>query len=115
MVVDDNEQGISDIVRGIDLMDSTPWQMYLISLLNYKQVNYAHLPILVNADGQKLSKQTFAEEITTSDKVNTLLTAYSYLNQTPFDSKPHSISEFWNHAISHWNINKISKVESIKV
>ena len=50
-------------------MDSTPWQIFLISQLNYQQPSYSHLPILVNAENQKLSKQTFAKEIDDSNPI----------------------------------------------
>ncbi len=115
VVVDDAYQGITNTVRGIDLIDSTPWQIYLNSLLGFNQMSYAHLPILVNSQGQKLSKQTFAKEIDPSNTVNTLMQAYSFLNQAPFLNKPKSISDFWKHAINNWNINNVSKIDSITV
>jgi glutamyl-Q tRNA(Asp) synthetase len=115
VVVDDAYQNITDIVRGIDLIKSTPWQIHLNSLLNYKQASYAHIPILVNTQGQKLSKQTFAKEIDNQDPLTILLSAHSYLNQVPFDKKPPNTKQFWQHIIKHWNLNKIAKVEAIKV
>jgi len=69
VVVDDELQTINHIIRGIDLIDSTPWQIFLISQLNYQQPSYSHLPILVNAENQKLSKQTFAKEIDDSNPI----------------------------------------------
>ena len=60
VVCDDATQGISHIVRGSDLLDSTPRQLYLQQLLGYQKPCYAHIPIMVNSQGQKLSKQTFA-------------------------------------------------------
>jgi len=115
VVVDDDYQNISNIVRGIDLIESTPWQIYLNKLLGFKQATYAHLPILINSQGQKLSKQTFAKEIDNRNIIETLLTAYSYLNQKEFSTRPKNISAFWNHAINNWNLNKILKIESIEV
>ena len=113
MIVDDEFQQINQIIRGIDLIDSTPWQIFLIQQLNYHQPNYAHLPILVNKDQQKLSKQTFAKEIDSSDPVQSLMMAYNYLGQKPFTKTPKTIDAFWNHAINHWQLNKIPKLESI--
>jgi len=115
VVVDDFKQGITHIVRGIDLLDSTPWQIYLNSLLGYSQPQYSHLPILVNSQGQKLSKQTFAKEIDLNNPLKELLKAYGYLNQTPFQQKPKTIDQFWQYAISNWNINKIVNMGSIAV
>ena len=63
VVVDDAEQGISDVVRGADLLDNTPWQLQLQAALGYPQPRYLHLPLIVAANGQKLSKQNRAAAI----------------------------------------------------
>lgn len=115
VVVDDYRQGITNIVRGIDLIDSTPWQIYLNRILNFNQPSYAHLPILVNNKNQKLSKQTYAKEIDNENPLEILLHAYKYLNQKPHARTPKSIDEFWQHAIDAWQLNKIPKVAMIKV
>ncbi|WP_136066864.1 tRNA glutamyl-Q(34) synthetase GluQRS [Modicisalibacter radicis] len=60
VVVDDAEQGISDVVRGADLLDNTPWQLQLQAALGHSQPRYLHLPLIVAANGQKLSKQNRA-------------------------------------------------------
>ena len=98
-----------------DLIESTPWQIFLTQQLNYLQPHYAHLPILVNKENQKLSKQTFAKEINTSDPVGSLLIAYNYLGQKPFSKIPKTTNAFWNHAIKHWDINKVPQLKSIQV
>ena len=115
VVSDDHFQGITHIVRGIDLLDSTPWQIYLNSLLGFNQPHYAHIPILTNDSGQKLSKQTFAKEIDNQNPLQTLMTAYNFLNQSPFSAVPKTIDQFWHHAIENWELNKIAKVHSIKI
>lgn len=63
VVVDDAAQGVSEIVRGADLLDSTPRQIALQRLLALPTPSYAHLPVLVDSDGQKLSKSRFAPAI----------------------------------------------------
>jgi glutamyl-Q tRNA(Asp) synthetase len=60
VVVDDEWQRITDVVRGADLLDSTPWQIWLQDALGYRRLRYRHVPVIVNKDGEKLSKQTGA-------------------------------------------------------
>ncbi len=60
VVVDDAEQGVTDIVRGSDLLDSTPRQIFLQQELGMPKIRYKHVPVVRNADGEKLSKQTLA-------------------------------------------------------
>jgi glutamyl-Q tRNA(Asp) synthetase len=67
VVVDDAEQGVTDVVRGADLLDSTARQIYLQRLLGYAQPRYLHVPAAVNQAGEKLSKQTGAQPIGESD------------------------------------------------
>ncbi len=63
VVVDDAEQGVTDVVRGADLLDSTARQLYLQGLLGYAMPRYLHVPVAVSAGGEKLSKQTGAGPI----------------------------------------------------
>ncbi|PAU77621.1 tRNA glutamyl-Q(34) synthetase GluQRS [Halomonas salipaludis] len=67
VVVDDAEQGISDVVRGLDLLDNTPWQRQLQDALGYPEPRYLHLPLIVAANGQKLSKQNLAPALPDDD------------------------------------------------
>ena len=63
VTVDDAWQGITDIVRGVDLVDSTPRQICLQQALGFPTPQYAHLPVITNGQGEKLSKQTHAEPL----------------------------------------------------
>ena len=79
VVVDDAAQTITDIVRGADLMDSTPRQTHLQRLLGYPTPRYVHVPIATNALGGKLSKQTKAEPLDCTNKRELLEAAYRFL------------------------------------
>lgn len=83
VVADDAAQGITQIVRGCDLLDSTPRQIHLQQQLGYRTPGYAHIPILVNATGQKLSKQTFATALTPENPGQDLFQALGMLGQQP--------------------------------
>jgi glutamyl-Q tRNA(Asp) synthetase len=79
VVVDDAEQGITDVVRGADLLDSTARQIWLQRLLGYPQPRYLHIPAAVNAAGEKLSKQTGAAPV--AGRKNALREALLFLGQ----------------------------------
>ena len=81
VAVDDEFQGISDIVRGADLLDSTPRQIWLQRCLGYATPRYAHLPVATNAAGEKLSKQTRAPALDVRQAGATLADALRFLGQ----------------------------------
>jgi len=110
VVVDDAEQGISDVVRGADLLDSTPRQIYLQRLLGYPTPRYAHLPVAVNVVGEKLSKQTLAPPVTTDEPVITLDAALRFLGQAPVtDCAPGDVRTFWAQALAGWRIDRVPR------
>lgn len=110
VVVDDAEQGINDIVRGVDLLDSTPRQIYLQQQLDYTQPNYLHLPLLIDEHGHKLGKSTGAAALMLSKPVPHLHLALQLLGQQPpAELARDSLSQLWLWAIEHWNINHIPK------
>lgn len=86
VVVDDAEQGVTSIVRGADLLDSTPRQIWLQRVFGYSQPEYLHVPVAVNAAGQKLSKQTLAPAVETGNAREVIRAAMAFLGQTPVDS-----------------------------
>ena len=79
VVVDDAEQQVTHVVRGIDLLDSTPRQIYLQRLLGYPTPAYLHVPVVTNAAGEKLSKQTGAVALDLSQPLAELRRAASFL------------------------------------
>jgi glutamyl-Q tRNA(Asp) synthetase len=104
VVVDDAAQGVTDIVRGADLLDSTARQIYLQSLLGYATPRYVHLPVVNKANGEKLSKQTGAVAFDKGDNDllhGALLPAAAFL-QLELAAKPRHIEEFWQLAALGW-------------
>lgn len=79
VVVDDAEQGITDVVRGEDLADNTPRQLHLLRLLNLPKPRYLHIPLVRGANGEKLSKQNGAEPLDLTDPVRTVRAALAAL------------------------------------
>ena len=96
VVVDDGAQGVTDVVRGADLMDSTPRQIALQRLLGLPTPRYLHVPAVVNAAGEKLSKQTGAAPITPSWA--SVRKALDFLAQPKADSLEEAV-ENWNPAL----------------
>lgn len=83
VVVDDAAQGVTDVVRGADLLDSTPRQVLLQRALALPTPRYAHLPLVVDADGHKLSKSTLALPVDADDPLPGLRRAWAWLGQAP--------------------------------
>lgn len=116
VVVDDAEQGITQVVRGADLLDSTSRQIYLQQLLGLLTPGYLHLPIAMDSDGHKLSKQTHAAPIPITDPVPHLITALSFLNQGPPASlRFDGLDGFWRWAIDHWCARRIPRLHRIEL
>ena len=114
VVADDATQGITNVVRGADLLDSTPRQIYLQKLLGYSTPTYMHLPVAVNNQGEKLSKQTKAALLDISNPVKQLVEAVNFLGQeSPIELLGNSVSSFWKWAIENWHPEKIHKKRTI--
>lgn len=108
VIVDDEAQNISHVVRGADLLDSTPRQIYLLQLLGYATPTYMHLPIVTNAKGEKLSKQTHAPSIDMSNVMPQMIAALQFLGQNPPKALANeNLTIFWQWAISNWRPDKI--------
>lgn len=108
VVADDAEQGITHIVRGQDLLVSTPRQIWLQKCLDITTPEYAHLPLLVNAKGQKWSKQTLAPALELNACEHLLRQVLVYLNlpDAPQVGRPKDLLDW---AIGCWNIVKLPK------
>jgi glutamyl-Q tRNA(Asp) synthetase len=111
VVVDDAEQGITDVVRGADLLGSTPWQIHLQQLLDLPQPRYAHLPVAVDEKGEKLSKQTFAMPVDARNPQPALVAVLDFLGQPPPPELARgTVKQFWDWAIGNWNLSQVPRV-----
>ena len=106
VVVDDSEQGITDIVRGADLLDNTPRQIYLQRALGLPTPRYLHVPLVLNATGEKLSKQTGAIAIDSGRPLQELRRAAQHLGLGTLEAA--SINEFLQRAVERWRIQHSS-------
>lgn len=102
VVVDDAEQGVTDVVRGADLLMNTPRQIYLQRRLGYATPGYLHLPLARNDAGEKLSKQTRAAAIADDNVIATLKLAWAFLRQPELEPIA-SVAHFWQQAFANWN------------
>ncbi len=108
VVVDDAEQEMTHIVRGVDLLESTPRQIYLQQLLELPTPAYLHLPVAVTSTGDKLSKQTCARPIGRDRRTAVLLDVLRFLHQELPDSPGDArIDELRDWAIEHWDVSNI--------
>jgi glutamyl-Q tRNA(Asp) synthetase len=116
VVVDDAEQGITHIVRGADLLDSTPRQIYLQNLLVLATPHYLHVPLATNMQGEKLSKQTLAQAIDVEKPSAELWKALAFLGQhPPAELRHENLTDFWQWAIAHWKTDLIPKRRAISI
>ncbi len=102
VVVDDAIQDITAIVRGEDLLMNTPRQIFLQRLLGVATPTYLHVPLVRNAAGEKLSKQTLARAIGVDAPVETLQASWAFLKQADL-GRVDSVAAFWKAAVAAWN------------
>jgi len=115
VVVDDAIQNITEVVRGADLLDSTPRQIYLQQLLNYPPPGYCHLPLAVDDSGNKISKSEGATKIDLQHKEQHLISVLDFLGQNPPEGLAQSsINDIWSWATEHWDITHVSSITHIR-
>jgi len=108
VVVDDAAQGITDIVRGADLLEETPRQIYLQQLLGLPTPLYLHVPVATDAAGAKLSKQTRAPALDAMKASAQIVDALRFLGQNPpVELEFVSPAEIWKWAMQHWHTTEI--------
>ncbi|MCK4494400.1 MAG: tRNA glutamyl-Q(34) synthetase GluQRS [Methylococcales bacterium] len=114
VIIDDQQQNISHIVRGIDLFDSTPRQLYLQKIFGFPAPHYAHLPIIVNPAGAKLSKQSFAKAIEKQHPEKILFQILSLLKQQPpAELKEASVIELLTWGVLNWNLEALTNLKTM--
>ncbi len=114
VVMDDAAQGVNHVVRGADLLDSTPRQIYLQQLLGIDTPHYAHVPVATNTQGEKLSKQTLARALDTNRSNIEVFEALSFLGQRPPEAiKNATLDEVWRWAISNWQLANVPKSRAL--
>jgi glutamyl-Q tRNA(Asp) synthetase len=113
VVIDDADQGVTEVIRGSDLLDSTPRQLYLQGLLGLPTPRYGHLPVAVDERGDKLSKQTHAPPLDERNPGPALWDALRFLGQRPpADLLNASPAEILNWALAHWRLEQIPRVRA---
>ncbi len=111
VVVDDADQGITDVVRGADLIDSTARQILLQQRLGFATPRYAHVPVAVDAAGEKLSKQTGAAPIDPSHRATSLAQTLRFLGHPPpIDLPPNDLLPW---AVAHWDVQRVPRARSL--
>lgn len=105
--VDDAALGITDVVRGADLLPASLIQLVLQERLELPAVRWAHLPIARAASGDKLSKQTGARALDPADPLPTLLAAWRFLGQSEPPERPADVAEFHAWARQHWSLARV--------
>ncbi len=109
VVVDDAWQGIDQVVRGADLLASTPRQLLLQQSLGLRHPTYAHVPLAVDRAGRKLSKSLAAAPVDPADPLPALVRAWAWLGQRPPPAGC-ALSGFWRHAIRTWSCARVPAI-----
>ena len=116
VVLDDVLQGVNQVVRGFDLLLETPKQIYLHQLLALICPEYFHVPIIVDAQGYKLSKQTRATAVNLTAPETTLFELLKLLRQNPpIELKEENVSEQLAWAVENWHIERLRNVQQVRI
>ena len=107
VVVDDADQQVSEVVRGADLLDNTARQIFLLRQLNLAIPDYCHLPVAIDTEGRKLSKQTHAGPVDNFSPVDALLAGWKFLGQRRAEPGLDSVADFWRWAIDNWSLASV--------
>jgi glutamyl-Q tRNA(Asp) synthetase len=111
-VLDDHYQGVNQVLRGSDLYDSSPRQVYLQQLLNLPTPVYTHIPVITNQQGQKLSKQTHAAPLDNKQALQNLRLALRFLGQ-PVAADCANIDSLLHNAIDSWTLQSVPTLAGV--
>ncbi len=114
VVIDDIEQGITEVVRGADLIEPTGRQISLYRQLGYREIDYLHLPLAVDENQKKLSKQNHAPAVDIHDKKKTLLQVFRFLGlKTEGSLKSLDLEQMLQWAVDKWQISLLPNESKI--
>lgn len=114
VVLDDAWQGVTDVVRGADLLDSTPRQLYLQELLGFSQPRYLHVPLIIQPDGHKLGKSYRSPPLSAEEAPKLLLRALRALGQQPpVELQGSGVRELLAWGIAHWDATRIPRQRTL--
>ena len=116
VVVDDALQNVTEIVRGSDLLDSTERQIYLQQLLGYPTPAYCHLPLAVDAGGNKISKSEGAAKVDIKNREKLICSVLEFLGQDPpADLSGCNLNDIWKWGADNWNIGQVPANKDIQL
>ena len=110
--IDDADQGITQVVRGADLLESTPRQIAVRQALALPSPGYAHVPVATHK-GQKLSKSNLDKPLSAQDPWLVLRQALLFLGQEPPEAR--TLQDLWAWAFEHWRLSRVPKVQALDV
>jgi glutamyl-Q tRNA(Asp) synthetase len=114
VVIDDYQQGVNQVVRGFDLFTETPKQIYLQQLLGLPTPDYLHVPLIIDAHGYKLSKQTQATAVNLTTPSSVIFVLLQLLRQNPPPELQNvSVTELINWAVAHWQPAPLKNVKQL--
>ncbi|MCD9464269.1 tRNA glutamyl-Q(34) synthetase GluQRS [Photobacterium phosphoreum] len=114
VVLDDIEQGITEVVRGADLIEPTGRQIGLYRQLGHPEVSYLHLPLAITDNGNKLSKQNHAPAIDKHNPRPALMAALRFLGfSPPTELVTESVEQILQWGITHWQLKQLPKTTAI--
>ncbi len=111
VVIDDEFQGVTQVVRGADLLDSTSRQVCLQKAFGFDSPDYLHLPVALSTDGKKLSKRLRTDPVKSQEPAIAVTQALRFLGQHPPSSL--SLDDLWKWAVRHWNRELIPQARAI--